>query len=118
MQVRRPSGKRPYAVFVSPISRRYPALSSLKPAACVVVVDPDARTPLPVARVQSALGLTRAEAQLAALLAAGYELHEAATRLGITYGTARTRLAAVFEKTDTRRQGELIVLLLSILAVP
>jgi DNA-binding CsgD family transcriptional regulator len=46
-------------------------------------------------------------------LAAGDDLRTAAANLGITYGTARVRLANVFNKTDTRRQGELIGLLLT-----
>ncbi len=51
------------------------------------------------------------------LLAAGDELRVAATRLGIGYGTARARLADIFRKTDTHRQGELIKLLLTTAAV-
>jgi DNA-binding CsgD family transcriptional regulator len=44
-------------------------------------------------------------------LANGQELKSAAEELGITYGTARSRLAQIFQKTETRRQGELIRLL-------
>jgi hypothetical protein len=33
--------------------------------------------------------------------------------MGITYGTARARLAEIFQKTETRRQGQLITLLLT-----
>lgn len=40
-------------------------------------------------------------------------LRSAATKLGITYGTARARLAEIFQKTETRRQAELVRLLLS-----
>jgi DNA-binding CsgD family transcriptional regulator len=63
--------------------------------------------------LQSAFGLTEAEARLATLLADGIELRVAAEILGITYGSARTRLAEIFQKTETKRQGELIRLLLS-----
>jgi DNA-binding CsgD family transcriptional regulator len=117
MQARRPSNKRPYAILVSPVSGRYPSLSALRPAVCVVIVDPETDTSVPLGRLQAVLGLTGAEARLAALLAAGYELRDAATQLDITYGTARTRLAAIFQKTDTRRQGELIKLLLTTVSV-
>jgi len=44
------------------------------------------------------------------------ELRSAAAELKIAYGTARVRLAEIFHKTETRRQGELIRLLLSTLA--
>jgi DNA-binding CsgD family transcriptional regulator len=115
MRVRRPSGKRPYTIVVSPLSRRYPALSTLRPTACVLIHDPDAPAAAPLARLRSVLGLTGAEAQLAARLAAGDDLRSAARVLGITYGTARTRLATIFQKTETNRQPDLIRVLLSTL---
>jgi DNA-binding CsgD family transcriptional regulator len=117
MQAQRPSGRRPYAIFVSPVSARYPRLSTLRPAVCLVIVDPETQSSVSVERLRAVLGLTEAEARLAALLATGYELRDAAARLRVTYGTARTRLAAIFQKTDTRRQGELIKLLLTTMAV-
>jgi DNA-binding CsgD family transcriptional regulator len=117
MRAMRPSGKRPYGILVGPVSQRYPVMSTLRPAVCIVVTDPDRQMPLPCDRLQTAFGLTEAEAKLAALLAAGEGLRIAAEKLEITYGTARTRLAEIFQKTDTRRQGELIRLLLATLAV-
>ena len=115
MRALRPSGKRPYCIFVAPVSRRYPALSSLKPAICVIITDPDDQRTFPTQSIQLAFGLTESEARLAALLATGVELRAAADALKITYGTARTRLAEIFQKTETRRQGELIKLLLTTL---
>ena len=113
MRALRPSGKRAYGVFVCPVSRNHPVLAMVRPAVCVVITDPDRQTPLPNHRLRAAFGLTSAEAKLAALLAAGEGLRSAAEKLDITYGTARTRLAEIFQKTDTRRQGELIRLLLA-----
>jgi hypothetical protein len=43
------------------------------------------------------------------------DLKSAAREIGVTYGTARARLAEIFQKTDTRRQGELINLVLTTL---
>jgi DNA-binding CsgD family transcriptional regulator len=57
--------------------------------------------------------MTQAEARLAVRLAAGETLRAAADRLGITYGTARSRLTQLFRKTNTRSQGQLIRLLLT-----
>ncbi len=51
--------------------------------------------------------MTPAEARLAAIVAEGVSLEEAAARLGIARETARAQLKSVFAKTDTRRQGEL-----------
>jgi DNA-binding CsgD family transcriptional regulator/PAS domain-containing protein len=117
MRALRPSGKRPYGVLVSSVSGNYPLLSGLRPAVCVVISDPDRNKPLPNHRLQAAFGLTGAEARLAARLAAGEDLRSAAGKLEITYGTARSRLAQIFQKTETRRQGELIQLLLATLGV-
>jgi DNA-binding CsgD family transcriptional regulator len=113
MRTLRPSGKRPYGILVSPVSRNYPVLSMLRPAICMVITDPESQKPLPTDKLRSTFGFTEAEAKLAALLAAGEGLRSAAEKLEITYGTARTRLAEIFQKTETRRQGELIRLLLA-----
>jgi DNA-binding CsgD family transcriptional regulator len=116
MRAHRPSGKRPYTILVSPLSRRYPALSALRPAVCVMILDADAQPVLSIGQLQSVLGLTVAEAHLAARLVTGEDLRSAARALGITYGTARTRLATIFHKTDTKRQAELMKVLLSTLS--
>jgi DNA-binding CsgD family transcriptional regulator len=116
MRAPRPSGKRPYGIFISPVSGRYAVLSTVRPKVCVVITDPSRQAPLPVERLRAAFGLTEAEARLAALLAEGVDLRAAAARLEVTYATARTRLTTIFQKTETRRQGELIRLLLTTLA--
>ena len=55
--------------------------------------------------------LTAAEAALGAALHRHGDLQQAAAALGITEGTARTRLQAVFEKTDSHRQADLLRML-------
>lgn len=55
--------------------------------------------------------LTVAEAALGAALHRHGDLQQAAAALGITEGTARTRLQAVFEKTDSHRQVDLLRML-------
>lgn len=82
--------------------------------AIAVVIDP---SPAPCEAapgfraISDAFGLTRREAQLAARLAAGLSLGEAASDLHLTQGTARNHLKSIFAKTGTNRQGELIALL-------
>jgi DNA-binding CsgD family transcriptional regulator len=112
MRAPRPSGKRSYTILVTRIAGRYPALAVLRPAVCIVVADPEAQRPLSANHLRAVFGLTEAEARLAVWLASGEDLRSAAARLKITYGTARARLAAIFQKTETRRQAELIRLLL------
>lgn len=53
-------------------------------------------------------------ARLAAALASGVTLREAAQSLGITYSTARAYLEEIFRKTSTHRQPELVALLKSV----
>lgn len=60
------------------------------------------------------LGLTMAEARLAAALAEGSTLVEAARRLGIAHNTAKVQLRAVFAKTGVHRQAQLVALLASL----
>jgi DNA-binding CsgD family transcriptional regulator len=121
MRALRSSGKRPYGFLIAPLSPtdrdRASARAACRPAVCIVIADPDGARTLPVERLQDAFDLTEAEGRLAARLAAGEGLRSAAQSLGITYGTARARLAEIFQKTETRRQGELINLLLTTLAV-
>lgn len=112
----RPSGKRPFCITVAPASVHCGMLTAFRPAVCITIADPEAKTFLPVDHVAAAFGLTQAEARLAVLLATGEELRSAAIALGITYPSARARLAQIFEKTQTRRQAELVRVLLTGLA--
>jgi DNA-binding CsgD family transcriptional regulator len=62
-------------------------------------------------RLRNVFGLTRAEARLAGCLAAGDDLASAAVRLGVSQGTLRGALKAIFRKTGAKRQAELVGLL-------
>jgi DNA-binding CsgD family transcriptional regulator len=63
------------------------------------------------ASIRTLFGLTAAETRLALRLLTGESLRSAAAALGITYESARSQLKAIFQKTGTHRQGELIALL-------
>lgn len=67
--------------------------------------DPD------LAAVHGLFGLTRAEAKVAGGLMRGRSITEIAEQLGISINTARTHVARIFTKTDTRQQGALVALL-------
>jgi DNA-binding CsgD family transcriptional regulator len=53
------------------------------------------------------LGLTPAEARIAALVGGGESPREAADALGVTYNTVRSSLKLVFDKLGVGRQSEL-----------
>ncbi|PSJ57838.1 hypothetical protein C7I85_20920 [Mesorhizobium soli] len=86
------------------------SLSWGAPVAILVIEAPDALATCEEPLCE-AFGLTSAEARLATRLAAGNSLRNAAVEEGITYETARSRLKAIFRKTDTTRQAELVLLL-------
>jgi DNA-binding CsgD family transcriptional regulator len=112
MRALRPSGRRSYSLMVSPLTgRSHIMLTAPQPAACVMIVDPETQAAFRGQTLRALYGLTPAETRLAQRLAAGDELKAAAAQLGIGYGTARAQLAAIFRKTETKRQGELVRLL-------
>jgi DNA-binding CsgD family transcriptional regulator len=108
--VARRRGKSPVLIRVVSIP---PAAGSPFLGARVLVTLAEAE-PLPspeVSTLSQLFGLTLAEAKLAGLVAIGTALPQAASRLGISHQTARNQLKAVFAKTDTHRQAELVALL-------
>ncbi|TRA98482.1 MULTISPECIES: hypothetical protein [Rhizobium/Agrobacterium group] len=61
--------------------------------------------------LKSLFGLTNKEAQLSSELTAGYPLRQTAEKLDISFGTARSYLLRVFQKTGTTQQSQLVGLL-------
>jgi DNA-binding CsgD family transcriptional regulator/PAS domain-containing protein len=108
----RPSGRPPLAVLVAPLARdRVPP--GLEPRGCVLVVvdDPGRRPALPAGVVAALYGLTPAEARLAVRLAEGASLEAVAEGAGPARSTLRWTLKQVLAKTGTRRQADLVRLL-------
>jgi DNA-binding CsgD family transcriptional regulator len=66
-------------------------------------------------RLRSHFRLTPAEARLVLHLVAGETLRSAAVKLSITYETARSSLKNIFKKTETCRQAELVLVVLTAL---
>jgi DNA-binding CsgD family transcriptional regulator len=104
----------PLGIVVVPMRGEASWLIRDQPAALVFLADADGDAAPPDQRLQAMFGLTRAQAALAREIARGEGLDAAAERLGIARATARTHLADVFAKTGTRRQAELVRLLLRI----
>lgn len=77
----------------------------------LLTIYPRTRRPGSVASLQSAFGLTVAEARLASRLQQGESLTEIADALGLSRETLRRHLKNVFAKTNTNRQAELVLLL-------
>ena len=116
ISLRRPSARRNLTVLIAPIKCELPWLPGPRPAAAVFVSDPEREPFVPAHHLQQMYGLTPAEAAVAVALARGEGVQSVADELRIALPTVRTHLQHVFEKTDTRRQAELVRLLLGIQA--
>lgn len=89
-----------------------PAAVAGQPRILVFLSDPAAAPASRAATLRALYGLTPAESRVADLLLEGCELRTAAQRLGTTVETARFHLKRILMKTDTRRQAELMRLML------
>ena len=84
---------------------------SVAAAAAIFVTDPDSVQVTPESILRALYGLTPAEARLASELLQLRTVEESAEILGVSLNTARTQLKRLFEKTNTRRQSELLQLM-------
>jgi len=102
----------PLQVTVVPHTMQMPGRETL--AALVFLGDPKRRFPSKSALLRSMYGLSPAEARVADLLADGLTVEEIADRINVTVGTARFHIKRIFTKTGSRRQTELIKLMLAL----
>jgi DNA-binding CsgD family transcriptional regulator/PAS domain-containing protein len=99
-------------LLVVPLRTEAPAFFVVpRPVAIIFAMDPDRHPAPPIAQIRQRYGLTRAEAAFALEILKGDGIQASADRLGVSRSTARTHLSRVFQKTDTRRQAELVRLL-------
>ena len=77
----------------------------------IVFVDLQARPAGIAAGLARVFGLTAAEARLADCLLREESLETAAESLGVSYWTARNQLKAVYQKTNTHGQAQLVALI-------
>lgn len=121
MRVRRPSGRPDISLVVRPSISVMGRQNERLTASIAVFLSTDTMQTephsVPPNVIQKLFGLTPKEARLAAELAAGYSLQEAAENLGITSYTARARLRSIFAKTGVDRQAKLVRVLLKSVAM-
>jgi DNA-binding CsgD family transcriptional regulator/PAS domain-containing protein len=118
LRVSRPSLRGPLSVVVSPL-RMPSALESRGGAVAVAFVTDPARTrTLPEGMMRALYGLTPAEDRVARRLARGESLAEVARHLEVALETVRTHLKRALQKTDTRRQAELVALMARLVSEP
>jgi DNA-binding CsgD family transcriptional regulator len=107
-------GRRPLLAY--PMRLSAVSADALAPCqAVIVLVDLDARPRPPESALCASFGLTAAEARLAIRLATGKPLEQVADEIGVAYETARSQLKAIFAKTETHRQAELVAVMAQLL---
>jgi DNA-binding CsgD family transcriptional regulator/PAS domain-containing protein len=111
MALARLAPRRPLSVLVAPLTVESTWFMTGRPAAIVLVADPDSAPRSAQDQLRNLYRLTPAEAAVAMAIARGAGLQAVAGELDISLTTARTHLQHVFEKTETRRQAELVRLI-------
>lgn len=113
MLIERGTGKRALKVSVFPFVSKL-LLAEDRPEVLVLLSDPSAKPGSRAVVMRSLYGLTPTESRLADLLLEGCDVSEAADRAGVTRETGRFHLKRIMAKTGTRRQTELVRLMLSL----
>lgn len=111
VSLRRKGERRALIAAVLPVERA-PANPS-DPVAIVYVFTPDIDVGELLKPICQVYGLSPSEIRVAALLAEGNSVTEAAERMRVKVPTLRTYLKQIFAKTGTARQGDLIRLLMT-----
>lgn len=113
LTISRGPGRPPLSLLVVPLACEVPWLIHRQPVVMVVIADPETLVQPETSQIQKQYGLTRSEAALVLELLKGDGMQATAERLGIQVATARTHLHRVLAKTGTRRQADLVRLILS-----
>lgn len=102
-------------LLVTPIKRQFMDLpAECGQASAVVFIDKQSKDNALSPQTLSLLyGLTPQEARLTISLAQGFSLQDYCNIRGVTKNTARSYLKSIFSKTGTRRQSELVKVVLT-----
>ena len=108
MTIARSSASTRLVVHIVPLSTRQRESDAREAAVLVLVADPERRPSIDVELVQTALGLTPAESQLATLVAHGQRVRDIAALTGRSEGTIRWHLNKIFRKQGISGQADLV----------
>ncbi|MEN2709122.1 helix-turn-helix transcriptional regulator [Sphingomonas sp. NPDC092331] len=104
-------GRPPLSLNIAPLAEQDRCIFGAGPLALAILSDGDRPVRLDIAALRSFFDLTPAEARLAAAVAAGTSLLDHAAAAGVGLATVKTHLAAIFRKTGTNRQADLVRLM-------
>ncbi len=109
MRSEQPNGPSHRSQFMLGLRTEATVLVLVVAAECALSIRPES--------IQAAFKLSAAEARLVSALIAGRTLAEYARDSGHSRNTVRNQLASIFEKTDTRRQAELVAAIIGTLGM-
>jgi DNA-binding CsgD family transcriptional regulator len=114
LSIPRPSGRRPFQLLITPLSRANDWTGAIGQAvAAVFVADPERDTQPEESRLRQWYGLTPAEARVATALAAAQTVNEIADGLGLTRETVRWYVKTVLSKADVSTQAKFVHLVMT-----
>ena len=99
-------------LFLTLLASAPEAGGSPEPVVLLTLFHPAPAADIDASLLQALFGLSPAEARVAGLLANGLTLKQIAHEQGTQHETVRKQLRAVYQKTGTNRQAELVRLLL------
>ena len=108
-----PQGAR-QAITVSPLSRHSTLLQKPEVPLALVTIKSLDQSLRPSRQLIEMFGLTQAEAELAAAVGAGRRLDDIADERRVSMATLRTQMRALYSKTATSRQVELVHMIASL----
>ena len=117
MIARRPPGQPPQVLHVIPVGGGETDPGAWPVAALVLVPDVAQASDLDVAAVAATLRFTRAESQVAVLLARGMTVREVASATGRRESTVRSHVKHMFTKHGLTRQADLVRLVRSLAGI-
>lgn len=113
LTVKRPAAGDSLSVMAVPVTLPRQASSPRQAVAALFISAPERRSTLPPDLLQRLYGLTQGEIRVAQALVDGHRLEEMAGSFDVSQHTVRNQLKAVFRKTGTNRQSDLVKLLLT-----
>ncbi len=115
----RDTGEAPYRLLLMPFPKSHDATAGEnQPAVSILMIDLNSASKPDPGMLAELFSLTPAESRFTSCLVSGFSVEEISVQLKITRETARTHLRRVLGKTHTRRQGELISLVLRSIPFP
>ena len=74
----------------------------------IQLIDPDARLDLDAGQIEQVMGLSTAEARVAALLCRGLGTAQISEQLNLSQFTVRDHIKSIYRRTDVNRQSEFV----------